>query len=301
MNDRPRERRRLAAFFILVFAVSWGAWWAAALGGGEWTSFPTVLLFTLGGAGPLIATVILVRTTLARDRRCAFVRRIVDPRPIANRWLIVIIALTLAPALAGQWLAAAAGDGSAWHGEWRGPASFAGIVAFNLVASLAEEPGWRGYAYDRARSFMGLRAASLLIGGVWLLWHVPLYFVDGTFQNQHGFMSQGFFAYSLALIPAAVIYGWVVARSGFSVLAAVVLHLVDNVAGEVLDLNVGAQLGRALILSVVAVLLWRSWRTGEPPVSRPRVQTGTGGGPQPPEGRVIASGMTQASNSSALT
>lgn len=284
-----------------MLAVSWGAWWAAALGGGEWTSFPTVLLFTLGGAGPLIATVVLVCTTLAADRRRAFARRVVDPRPVANRWLFVIVALTLAPALAGQWLAAAAGDDSAWRGEWSGPAAFAGIVAFNLVASLAEEPGWRGYAYDRARSFMSLRAASLLIGGVWLLWHVPLYFVDGTFQNQHGFPSQGFFAYSLALIPTAVIYGWVVARTGFSVFAAVLLHLMDNVAGEVLDLSVDAQLGRALVLSVVALVVWRSWTPGEPPARRAGVQAKTGDGPQPPEGRVIASGTTQASNSSALT
>jgi membrane protease YdiL (CAAX protease family) len=275
------------AYVVLVFAVSWGAWWVAALGGGEWTSFPTVLLFALGGAGPLVATGVLVCTTLAADRRRAFARRVVDPRPVANRWLLVIVALTVGPALAGQWLAAAAGDDGAWRGvEWPGLAAFAGIVAFNLVASLAEEPGWRGYAYDRARGLVSPRAASLLVGGIWLLWHVPLYFVEGTFQNGHGFLSQGFFAYSLALFPTAVIFGWVVARTGFSVFAAVLLHLVDNVAGEVLGLSVAAEAGRALVLTVVALIVWRAWKPGEP---------------HPPEGRVIASGTHQASNSSPLT
>lgn len=284
-----RERRRLAAFFALVLLVSWGAWVAAAVGGAEWTSFPTVVLFVLGGAGPFIATVVLVRGTLAARERRRFVQRVLDPRPVLGRWGLVVVGIACVPALSARWLhGVLQDDAGPWGGfAWPSVGALAGIVLFNLLASVAEEPGWRGYAYDRAREIGGARAASLGIGVFWMVWHVPLYFVEGTFQNGHGFGSLGFFVYSLALPPTAVLFGWVVARTGWSITAAVLAHVLDNAAGEILDLSADAQVYRMLILVVLAVLAWWRWDAGRDARRQP--------------GRVMSSGTTQASNSSALT
>ncbi len=289
MSSRIHERRRLAAFVALVLLVSWGAWSAAAAGGGEWTRSPTVLLFALGGAGPLLATLVLVRGTLGAGERRRFVRRVLDPRPVLGRWGLVVVGIACVPPVVARWLHGSfQGDAGPSSGfAWPGAGALVGIALFNLVAALAEEPGWRGYAYDRARALASPRAASLAIGVVWMLWHVPLYFVEGTFQNGHGFGSLGFFAYSLALPPTAVLFGWVVARTDWSIFAAVLLHLLDNAAGEVVDLSAAAQVYRLLILVALAAAAWWMW------------DAGTGARRQP--GRVISSGTTQASNSSPLT
>ena len=54
-----------------------------------------------------------------------------------------------------------------------------GILVFG---PLPEELGWRGYAQDRFQSRYNALVSSLVIGAGWALWHIPLYFIAGTFQ-----------------------------------------------------------------------------------------------------------------------
>lgn len=51
-----------------------------------------------------------------------------------------------------------------------------------LGRPLAEEFGWRGYALPVLQDRLGWRAASLGLGLVWGVWHLPLFFIDGTAQ-----------------------------------------------------------------------------------------------------------------------
>jgi membrane protease YdiL (CAAX protease family) len=256
-----RSQTRWWPYFALVFAVSWTGWIAAAATGRQWTGMPVVLLFVLGGSGPLVAALILTRTSLDRDARRRFWLRVVDPRGVTPSWYLLILVLGVAPALLavllrGLW------DGG-WEtapAQWPALSALVGILLFNLIASLAEEPGWRGCALDRLMERVSGRAAALAIGCVWLLWHVPLYFVEGTFQQGHGIFSLGFFGYSLALLPSAVLLGWVVVKTGGSILAAVLLHLVENVSGEVLEIDPATQAIRVVVLVIVAAAVWRSWR-----------------------------------------
>ncbi|MBN2204893.1 MAG: CPBP family intramembrane metalloprotease [Thermoleophilia bacterium] len=257
-------------YFALAFAVSWTGWIAAALTGASWTSMPTVLLFAVGGAGPLVATLVLTRTSLTRDERGRFWRRVVDPRAIPAAWFVAILVLGAGPALAAVLLRHAWDGGDAPSLVLPSLPAFAGILAFNLVAAFAEEPGWRGYALDRLRALVSGRVAALAVGAFWLLWHVPLYFVEGTFQEQNGFLSLAFGVYSLALLPSAVIFGWAVVRTSGSILAAVLLHLVENVSGEILELDPGTQVIRVVLLAIIATVVWWRWRPeAEPRGARP--------------------------------
>lgn len=49
-----------------------------------------------------------------------------------------------------------------------------------LVRALPEEYGWRGYALDRLQEHLGALPASLVLGSIWSLWHLPLHFIPGT-------------------------------------------------------------------------------------------------------------------------
>ena len=59
-----------------------------------------------------------------------------------------------------------------------------GVLIPLLLAPLIEEVGWRGYGVDSLRSHFNLFTTSLLFGVLWALWHVPLFFVKGYYQNQ---------------------------------------------------------------------------------------------------------------------
>jgi uncharacterized protein len=58
------------------------------------------------------------------------------------------------------------------------------VLGFALAAGLVEEPGWRGAASDAWQSKAGPMAAAVGNGLLLGLWHLPLYFVEGSYQHR---------------------------------------------------------------------------------------------------------------------
>jgi membrane protease YdiL (CAAX protease family) len=53
------------------------------------------------------------------------------------------------------------------------------VVGFNLILGpLGEELGWRGVLQDHLNQHIGWLEASLLVGVIWLIWHLPLWTID---------------------------------------------------------------------------------------------------------------------------
>lgn len=113
----------------------------------------------------------------------------------------------------------------------RGPAGV--VAAFGLVLVLGatvnavfafgEEFGWRGYLLWELAP-LGFWRASILIGGVWGLWHAPA-IVAG--YNYPSFPYVGVLAMVIAGIALSPVYTYVVLKAK-SVLAAALLHGVFN-------------------------------------------------------------------------
>lgn len=133
------------------------------------------------------------------------------------------------------------------------------ILAVAVGAALAEELGWRGYALDRLLRRHTALTASLLVGAAWTVWHLPFYFTEGTIQQQAGVGSPDFWADMSARLPLAVLFAWIYVNTGRSILSAVALHALDNVASVLVDPR-GAQLLVRLAvttgLAVAVTVLW---------------------------------------------
>jgi membrane protease YdiL (CAAX protease family) len=88
------------------------------------------------------------------------------------RWYLLAVLLPLPiSALAG-------GLESLWGAPGpteRQPISTLGIVVFVLV--LGEEIGWRGFALPHLLTRSGPWIASFILGTLWALWHLPLFFI----------------------------------------------------------------------------------------------------------------------------
>ena len=148
----------------------------------------------------------------------------------------IVLSVTLLPALfLGAWLVAGSRSGvleiSALQG---GPIASLWIVvvcfAHNLLlgGSLGEEIGWRGFLLPALLRRMGPLAASVVLGVVWGLWHLPIDLAVGF--GLHGIgavVARVFFA-----VPLSVLFTWFFLRSGGSMLVALLLHTSINVMGD---------------------------------------------------------------------
>ncbi|GLW09901.1 hypothetical protein Misp01_50300 [Microtetraspora sp. NBRC 13810] len=157
----------------------------------------------------------------------------------------VLAGVLLAPLLGGPELDLTAGqDLIATMG---GLAPF--VVSMLVAGPLAEEPGWRGTAYPRLRASLGKVQAGLMLGAVWAVWHLPLFFITGTVQNEFGLFSWSGLLFSLTVFPMALLTGYAYERAG--VVAAIAVHFGVNATMAIL--GVSSPLTQALILAVQVV------------------------------------------------
>jgi membrane protease YdiL (CAAX protease family) len=92
-----------------------------------------------------------------------------------------------------------------------------------LGGPLGEEFGWRGYALPVLQDRLGWRAASLGLGLVWGVWHLPLFFIDGTAQAHIPLA-----LFQLSVVAMSVVFAWLGNRTAGSVVAALLFHTAIN-------------------------------------------------------------------------
>jgi uncharacterized protein len=210
---------RFMSFVVLAFVWTWGLWWMIGTHA-AWPKTVLIALQLLSGIGPSLAAVTVVwgfeGTAGLKDwlRRCLRWR-------FAASWygmafigppVIMLAALMLNAALGGPTpLSPAAGH--------IGLALLQFILVLIVGGPVGEEFGWRGFALPALAPRLGWRLASLIVGAIWALWHVPLFYMTGTAQAEMPMAL--FMASSVAL---SVIFARLSVNTAFSVLPAIVLH-----------------------------------------------------------------------------
>jgi CAAX protease family protein len=85
--------------------------------------------------------------------------------------------------------------------------------------------GWRGYALPRLLVGRSALSASLILGLLWVVWHLPTFFVPGT--PQYG---PPFPAFVLLTVAYSVVIGCVFVHARGSVLMVSLLHGAINLS-----------------------------------------------------------------------
>jgi len=225
-SDRP-----VATFFGLAYLFSWLAWSLPALQVGEpWRTVG----YVVGGFGPAVAGA--VTTWLVGDSVRDWARQIVRWR-VWPGWYLVAIGLAVLPVAIATLVVLPLGvDADLGLLPDRLPELLPTFVMIALIGGGNEEPGWRGFALPRLEARFAPVSATLLLGVVWGLWHLPLLAAEpGTL---HGLASLAELGPVVGLTLANVVgyavlltYVYNVTRS---VLLAIVLHAGFNTANALL-------------------------------------------------------------------
>jgi uncharacterized protein len=250
------RRHQLPAFFVLTFAISWTLWLALAAAALPITTTTGAVLNVVAIAGPSIAAVLLTiglgQGQLRELLTGFYLSRLVP------RWSAVALGLPLAM------MAIAIAASVAFLGAPR-PNLTAGVMGVLLVeivrilflgGPLGEELGWRGFALPRLQQHRTALTSSVLLGLVWGLWHIPLYFVPGTGQHEilrtgtsPAFAIGGFVGWTIGL---SVLFTWLFNQTHGSLIVVILFHAAVNLAAF-LPAAVGST-GAASLLNVL--LTW---------------------------------------------
>ncbi|WP_336338750.1 CPBP family intramembrane glutamic endopeptidase [Haloarcula brevis] len=210
-------------------------------------------LILLGGFGPLFSASIVAAA--GGDIR-SWVRNLVDVRAPLHVWVAAVL-VPLVLYVGAIVLFVGVGGGFDRAGVL--PAAAIPSVAFaTLIRGGLEEPGWRGLALPVLQRRIGAFKASLVIGAIWAVWHVPLFLLPGSSQA-----GTPFALYAAAVLGISVITTWLYNAAGGRTLVAVVFHTLSNAvsvttAGGVIGDEVASQIALLVVVwTVVALIVWR--------------------------------------------
>jgi membrane protease YdiL (CAAX protease family) len=265
----PRSRLpaslELPAYFTLAFAISWSFWLAAAFSGASIATPWVRWLVYAGIAGPALAGVGLLYLGSSPAQRGDYWDRVFEFRRVGPRWLAVTVLsypLLTALALALDWIASGRmPDASVLVRLLAHPALLLSYLGFILLLGpVPEELGWRGYALDRLQLRRTPLRSSLILGAAWAAWHLPLFFVSGTYQNELGFGTIEFWLFILTAVSCSVLMTWIYNGTDRSILSAMLFHGVVNFSRAAVTLSVAAEVTRAVLLVALAAGVASSWR-----------------------------------------
>jgi len=217
------RRAPLPSFLMLTFVWSWACWGLSPVIKAQWPWLATLLMFA-GSFGPSLAAVVVVASTRKWLGLRAWLGRCLRWR-IGWAWWAFALLLPLAVMSIAAGLHIALGGAIATSpasGHWLMTLVNLPLILL-LGGPLGEEFGWRGFALPMLQERWGRRNASLGLGLVWGVWHLPLFFIDGTSQAHIPLA-----LFLLSVVAMSVLFAWLVQRTAGSVVAALVLHTAIN-------------------------------------------------------------------------
>jgi membrane protease YdiL (CAAX protease family) len=204
-------------------------------------------LFYLAVWAPNIAALLVTLATLGWVGISDLLARLVRWRVSLWVWAAALLfypTLMLVVELVGL----AFGDPLPGPGNWRALAL--GLVSLPLIAlgPLGEELGWRGFLLPRLLLRMKPLTAALVLGTIWMIWHVPAFLMSGVPQS-----TMSFPIFVFGGVALSVFLTWLFLNARQSILiSGVIPHAIANAWGDAIGpmtwINAGVLVAGAVLL-----------------------------------------------------
>jgi membrane protease YdiL (CAAX protease family) len=245
------QRYPLRSFFLLTFSISWlGAFSVAAPYLWRHQTLPGIagiLMFPVMLLGPSLSSIALTRIVGGSAALGGLFSRMGRVR-LPARWYAALLIPPLAILAVLFCLRALASPVFT-------PGMFLMGLLFGCPAGLLEEIGWMGFAFPRMSRVWSPLFASMVLGLLWSLWHLPVVDYLGSATPHGAYKLHYFLAFSCAMTAIRVVIAWLYSNTG-SVLLSQLLHACSTSALVVFSpprVNPGQE---ALWYFAYGILLW---------------------------------------------
>lgn len=265
MNEKTKSTLATPwIFFVATYAWTWLFWGMAILLGANMETAMGLVLLLLGVMGPMVTGIGFTYLTRDKEGRRDYWKRIISFKRIPARWYLVIFLFVPVLNILAVLLDVLTGGSGATWGEAAlnlvsNPLSIIPSILFASLIPFIEELGWRGYVLDRLQEKRSALVSSLILGVVWSLWHLPLFFVQGSYQAGLGVGTLAFWLFIIGIVPISLVFTWIYNNTGRSTLAVILFHSMVNFTGELIALTERADTYSIVLWYVAAIGITAIW------------------------------------------
>lgn len=240
MKNRRKHMsdKYLLLFFVLTLLWTWICGFTPVILGFTGTPEGT-FLFYFGGGAPSVVALFLVFFTYPKEKKKDYFRRCFSFKYMGWKWPLITIcvfsAITAISLLIGVGLLKYDMPTMDFmHAIIDNPIMLLLVLLISLISGpLNEEFGWRGYALDKLLLRFGFFGASMILGFIWGIWHLPWYFTPG--QAQYNLLQDSVF-HAIMFIPSVMMLSsfvtFVYIKTKRSILAGALVHMFSNLIGS---------------------------------------------------------------------
>jgi len=221
MIEHATKTRSLLLFLALAYGSIWGLF-----GLGTWLAIPFAMdpstwggaFYLLGAAVPSLSALVAVFTTEKGEGLRVLLTRCLAWR-LAPVWYLMAVAIPFVISGFNALIAVVFLERD-FPSQWYAPAFGPGFLfCFLVYNGLGEEIGWRGLALPALQQRLGSLGGNFAVGVLWALWHLPLFWLRGSYQYGDSIV-----LFVLLLTCWSIIIGMLVGKSGGSILPAILFH-----------------------------------------------------------------------------
>ncbi len=221
------SNKNLFIYLISTFFITWVCWWLLAyltqngiLVYGE----PVFMVFYLvGGLAPTYTPFIAIAATGTKEDFKEFRQRLFKGK-VNFIWYIIVLLLpyfihimTFAVTRIVDPEAVFTAHLEPWY-------MIFSYFVMMIVGGGLEEWGWRGIMLPELQKKYNATSSTLILGIIWSLWHLPLFFIIGVSQYQSSMV-----VFALSIIMFSFFYSWIYNNTQ-SILLCVFFHAMLNTA-----------------------------------------------------------------------
>lgn len=265
ISSNSFEPRNLLLFLIIAFGWSWISWYISGTlelpsGIGTphfdiWAAGPVVLCLLLMPFGPTIAAFLVTGFTQGKPGVKTLWKRFWNFRIGWRWWLAIFLVPVILQGIPYILLRAIVNFHPSTY-YFRNPWEIIPMLIFSIInGGLSEEFGWRGYALPRFQAKWNALVSSLVLGVIWVLWHLPLWFIGLNIRETP------ILPWAIAHLLLSVFYTWIFNNTRGNILGAVLFHALSDKVPDIFQATYHPYYWLVQILAIALVLAIYGYRT----------------------------------------
>jgi uncharacterized protein len=255
---RSRNLHSMGLYLAVAFLMAWVLWLVGWLITQHKISLPLFPVLVVGSFGPFVGALVATLAEGGPRRALQFFARGFDPR---MGWAVFLVSFFLLPifAVVVELIHAGLAHEAPHFTMSLAQVPINYLFLFVLGGTLAEEYGWTLLS-DKLDGVLPLKAATFVLGVIWAIWHLPLFFIitKGAIQGY-----TPFHIFLVATVALRFLFAWAYHRSGYNILSNMLFHTASNLAYSIVHLApspADMSTGRLWIFAALsifsAVVLW---------------------------------------------